>query len=195
MKTHGHDVDTAPALHRANYPGTFAPDWWFGGKRFGWSLRYKKSKSFCNLIPEKGQTKVLLVFGRDEREKIEVESSKLIPEVKAAYEAAPTFHDGKWMALVVDSSAVLADVEFFVETEETTEQNAHTDDAWGRPPRSGKSPPDSRSPRACLSASGRHQGGSASLRALLRPGATGLRQAYGTAGKIAPLPSVAAEPR
>jgi hypothetical protein len=55
-----------------------------------------------------------LVFGRDEREKIEVESSKLIPEVKAAYEAAPTFHDGKWMALVVDSSAVMTDVEFLL---------------------------------------------------------------------------------
>jgi hypothetical protein len=95
----------------ANYPGVFAPDWWFGGKRFGWSLRYKKSKSFCNLIPEKGRMMVMLTFGRDERSKIEPELSRLTPRVKAAYEAAPTFHDGKWLALPIDGPGALSDVE------------------------------------------------------------------------------------
>ena len=35
------------------YPGIFMPEWLFGGKKHGWSLRYKKSKSFCTLIPER----------------------------------------------------------------------------------------------------------------------------------------------
>ena len=48
----------------ASHPGVFQPDWWFGGKRFGCALRYKKSKSFCNLIPENGRFQLLLVFGR-----------------------------------------------------------------------------------------------------------------------------------
>jgi hypothetical protein len=28
------------------YPNIFTPEWLFGGKKHGWSLRYKKSKSF-----------------------------------------------------------------------------------------------------------------------------------------------------
>ena len=28
------------------YPDVFAPEWLFGGMKHGWSLRYKKSKSF-----------------------------------------------------------------------------------------------------------------------------------------------------
>lgn len=114
MKTHDHDMGAPPTLHRSELSRGLCTRLVVWRKRFGWSLRYKKSKYFCNLIREKGQTKVLLVFGRDEREKIEVESSKMTPEVKAAYEAAPTFHDGKWMALVVDSSAVMTDVEFLL---------------------------------------------------------------------------------
>jgi hypothetical protein len=27
-----------------NYPDVFTPEWLFGGKKHGWSLRYKKSK-------------------------------------------------------------------------------------------------------------------------------------------------------
>jgi hypothetical protein len=32
----------------AYYPGVFAPEWLYGGKKRGWSLRYKKSKAFRN---------------------------------------------------------------------------------------------------------------------------------------------------
>ena len=63
-----------------------------------------------------------MVFGSDEREKIEVELSKLTPEVKAAYEAASTFHDGKWVSLVVDSSAIMADVEFLLKLKKKPNQ-------------------------------------------------------------------------
>ncbi|MEN6423102.1 MAG: DUF3788 family protein, partial [Smithella sp.] len=28
------------------YPDVFTPEWLYGGKKHGWSLRYKKSKSF-----------------------------------------------------------------------------------------------------------------------------------------------------
>ncbi len=34
------------------YPGVFAPDWLYGGKNRGWSLRYKKTKAFTTLVPE-----------------------------------------------------------------------------------------------------------------------------------------------
>ena len=53
------------------YPGVFAPEWLFGGKKHGWALRYKKSKSFCSLVPEQGRCALMIIFGAKEREKVE----------------------------------------------------------------------------------------------------------------------------
>ena len=93
------------------YPGVFDTKWWFGGKKFGWSLRYKKSKSFCNLIPERGAFKVLLVFGGEERRKVEAILPELLSHVRDDYAKATTFHDGKWVSVKIDSKGVLSDVE------------------------------------------------------------------------------------
>ena len=93
-----------------SYPGTFAPDWVFGGAKHGWSLRYKKSKSFCTLIPEYGRLAVVIVFGKDERDKVERILPELPPAVAGLYEAAQTYHDGKWLKLAVPAEANVADV-------------------------------------------------------------------------------------
>lgn len=95
----------------SRYPGVFDTKWWFGGKKFGWSLRYKKSKSFCNLIPERGAFKVLLVFGAEERRKVEAILPELLSHVRDDYAKATTFHDGKWVSVKIDSKRVLTDVE------------------------------------------------------------------------------------
>ncbi len=93
-----------------NYPGVFAPDWQFGGKKHGWGLRFKKSKSFCTLIPERNQLRIQIVFGGEEREKAEAILPELVSHAREDYVAATTYHDGKWLGLVVDSDEVLADV-------------------------------------------------------------------------------------
>jgi hypothetical protein len=38
-----------------HYPNVFTLDWIFGGKKHGWTLKYKKGKSFCTLIPEENR--------------------------------------------------------------------------------------------------------------------------------------------
>jgi len=96
---------------QSQYPGVFETKWWFGGKKFGWSLRFKSAKSFCNLIPERGQFKVLLVFGSKEREKVERILADLRSHVRDDFARASTSHDGRWVSVVVDSKKVLADVE------------------------------------------------------------------------------------
>jgi hypothetical protein len=96
---------------QSRYAGVFETKWWFSGKKFGWSLRFKKSKSFCNLIPERGQFKVLLVFGGEEREKVEAVLADLTSHVRNDYAKATTFHDGRWVSVVVDSKKVLTGVE------------------------------------------------------------------------------------
>jgi hypothetical protein len=94
----------------AAHPGVFRPDWIYGGQKHGWSLRYKKSKSFCTLIPEYRRLVVQIVFGKDEQAKAEAVLTGLGPALKDAYRDAPTFQDGKWLAVPVRSAADLDDI-------------------------------------------------------------------------------------
>lgn len=92
------------------YPGVFLPDWQFGGQKHGWGLRFKKSKSFCTLIPKREQLAILIVFGGEERRQAEAILPELASHVRADYEKATTFHDGKWLVTKVDGEDALADV-------------------------------------------------------------------------------------
>jgi len=94
----------------SSYPGVFVPEWLFGGKKHGWGLRLKKSRSFCTLIPERNRLLVLIVFGGAERKKAESILEDLGPDVRHAYIEAPTYHDGKWFVLSVGRDEVLEDV-------------------------------------------------------------------------------------
>lgn len=91
------------------YPNVFGPEWLFGGKIHGWSLRYKKSKSFCTLIPEKSRFALLIVFGAEERTKVEGMRDSLTPCTRKEYDKAATYHDGKWLLLTIDSDNALKD--------------------------------------------------------------------------------------
>lgn len=92
------------------YPNVFTPEWLFGGKKHGWSLRYKKSKSFCTLIPEKNRFALLIVFGAEERAKVEAMRDSLSQHTRKKYDEATTYHDGKWLLLTIDTDKVVEDV-------------------------------------------------------------------------------------
>lgn len=93
----------------AAYPGVFAPDWTHGGRKHGWSLRYKKSKAFCTLLPEYRAFSVVIVLGAAERDKVEAQRDGLGPRLMALYDAAETFHDGKWLRIGIASDMDLGD--------------------------------------------------------------------------------------
>lgn len=97
-------------LIEAHYPGVFVPEWLFGGKKNGWSLRYKKNKSFCTLIPEKHRCVIVIVFGAEERAKVEAARAELSPQIVKAYDDATTYHDGKWLFLAIENEEVVKDV-------------------------------------------------------------------------------------
>lgn len=94
-----------------NYPGVFVPEWRFGGKKHGWSLRFKKSKSFCTLIPERNRLKVQIVLGGAERQKTEMILAELHENIRREYAEATTYHDGKWLAIILNSDGLLNDIE------------------------------------------------------------------------------------
>ena len=97
-------------LIEQNYPNIFTPEWLFGGKKHGWSLRYKKSKSFCTFIPEKDRFALLIVFGAIEREKVKEIRDSLSKYTQKEYDNAKTYHDGKWVLLTINSNEVIKDV-------------------------------------------------------------------------------------
>ncbi len=95
----------------SNYPGIFPPDdWLFGGKKHGWGLRFKKSKSFCTLIPERNRLVIQIVLGRMEREMVEAVLPELSSGIRSEFVGAMTYHDGKWLAIGVDSYEILEDI-------------------------------------------------------------------------------------
>jgi hypothetical protein len=91
------------------YPGVFAPDWLYGGKNRGWSLRYKKTKAFCTLIPEYRRFSALVVMGGAEREKFEERRYVWRPQVVKLYDEAKTYIDGKWLTIGISSKDDLHD--------------------------------------------------------------------------------------
>ena len=93
-----------------SYPGVFTPDWVYGGKKHGWSLRYKKSKAFCTLVPEYRAFSAVVVLGGAEREKVEARRDRLSPRLMALYDEAETYRDGKWLKIGISSVEELKDV-------------------------------------------------------------------------------------
>lgn len=92
------------------YPGVFTPEWIYGGKKRGWSLRYKKTKAFCTLLPEYKRLSVQVVLGRAEREKFEERRYAWRPELITLYDEAREYPDGKWLTIAIASAADRHDV-------------------------------------------------------------------------------------
>src|SRR3546814_196454 len=92
------------------YPGVFAPDWLYGGKNRGWSLRYKKTRAFVTLVPEYRRFSAVVVMGGAEREKFEERRYVWRPQLVKLYDEAKTYIDGKWLTVAISSADDLHDV-------------------------------------------------------------------------------------
>jgi hypothetical protein len=89
-----------------SYPGVFAPEWLYGGKKRGWALRYKKTKAFCTLLPGYRLLSVQVVLGRPEREKFEERRYVWRPQLVKLYDEAREYPDGKWLIVPISSADV-----------------------------------------------------------------------------------------
>lgn len=76
----------------------FIPELIYFTKKYGWSIRYRKSnKTLCYLFPERNSFSVLIVLGRKEASQIDLIKDLLNDTVKQVFENTEQFHDGKWM--------------------------------------------------------------------------------------------------
>ncbi len=89
----------------------FTPETVFGGKKYGWAIRYRRSgKSLCTLYPEKGAFTALVVLGGKETEQTLAVLSDFSPKVADVISSAKQYHDGRWLWLRVLNSADTADI-------------------------------------------------------------------------------------
>ena len=74
------------------------PELDFGGKKYGWSLRYRKSsKTLVTLFPEYGGFTALVVLGKEEVVKAEAIFEKLSRRVQELFRQTNQLHDGRWL--------------------------------------------------------------------------------------------------
>jgi hypothetical protein len=78
--------------------GDWTPELKFFAKRYGWTIRYRKSgKTLCSLFPENGAFSVLIVLGKKEAEKALAVADELGPNARAVLEGTEQLHDGRWL--------------------------------------------------------------------------------------------------
>jgi hypothetical protein len=86
------------------YPGVFSPEWLYGGRKRGWSLRYKKTRAFCTLLPEYRQFSAVVVLGATERQKFEERRHVWRSQLVQLYDHAMTYPDGKFLTVAISSA-------------------------------------------------------------------------------------------
>ncbi|HPZ23017.1 MAG: DUF3788 family protein [Bacillota bacterium] len=85
--------------------------WDDGGKYGAYECKFRKSgKTLCTLYVKKEELVVLIIFGKDEREKFEAERREFSPQLQQIYDAAKTYHDGKWMYISLRDSRLVPDI-------------------------------------------------------------------------------------
>ena len=86
------------------------PNLSFGGKNYGWNLRYRKGgKSLLSLYPQQNGFFAQVVLGKEQVEKALTLS--LGEKVGTLVRDTPQLHDGKWLWIPVTCEADAADVE------------------------------------------------------------------------------------
>lgn len=76
----------------------FVPELVFYAKKYGWTIRYRKSgKTLCSLFPEKGAFSALVVLGKKEAGKALSMLDEFSANVRTVLEGTEQLHDGRWL--------------------------------------------------------------------------------------------------
>ena len=95
----------------------FVPELIFYGKKYGWTIRYRKSgKTLISLFPEQGAFTALIVLGKKEGEKAAERLDELSPATRKLIGSVKQLHDGKWLWIRVLEPAHVEDVKRLLAT-------------------------------------------------------------------------------
>jgi hypothetical protein len=95
----------------------FVPEMVFYGKKYGWTIRYRKSgKTLISLFPEHGAFTALIVLGKKEGKKAAEMLDELSPATRKLIGSTKQLHDGKWLWIRVLEPAHVEDVKCLLAT-------------------------------------------------------------------------------
>lgn len=87
--------------------------WSDGGKKWKYEYKYRRGgKTLCALYARQDCFGLMIIFGKDEREKVENIRNRLSDQTVKIYDKAETYHDGKWV--MFDETVPASDVKIFL---------------------------------------------------------------------------------
>ena len=94
----------------------FSPELVFFTKKYGWTIRYRKSgKTLGYFFPEDNAFSVLLVLGSKESEKVDSIKNRLEARIKSVFENTEQLHDGRWLWIRVLTKSDVASVKLLLQ--------------------------------------------------------------------------------
>lgn len=85
--------------------------WNCGGKKWVYEYKFRKGgKTLCAFYFKGNTLGFMIIFGKDERIKVEEIRDELSSNVLETYDNAETFHDGKWVMFNLTNNSIIDDL-------------------------------------------------------------------------------------
>lgn len=85
--------------------------WNTGGKKCNYEYKFRKGgKTLCAFYFKDNTLGFMIIFGKDERTKVEKIRNELSSSVLETYDNAETFHDGKWIMFNITNNSITEDL-------------------------------------------------------------------------------------
>ena len=85
--------------------------WNYGGKKWAYEYKFRKGgKTLCAFYFKDNTLGFMIIFGKDERTKVEEIRNELSFDVLENYDNAETFHDGKWVMFDITNNSIIEDL-------------------------------------------------------------------------------------
>ena len=86
--------------------------WNYGGKAWKCEYKYRRGgKTLCALYAREQAFGFMVILGKDERAKFELQREAFSYETLKTYDEATTFHDGKWIMFELKDASLFSDME------------------------------------------------------------------------------------
>jgi len=85
--------------------------WNTGGRDWDYEYKYRRGgKTLCGLYARTDCFGFMVIFGKAEREKFESRRDDYCNQILATYDAATTYHDGKWVMFELVDMSIIDDL-------------------------------------------------------------------------------------
>ncbi|WP_424245279.1 hypothetical protein Dip510_000298 [Elusimicrobium posterum] len=85
-------------------------EWHTGGKAGVYECKFRKGgKTICSLFAREKGLGFMVIFGKEERAAFEEQRASFPKDIQKKYDAAKTFHDGKWVMFNTDKKIPLTE--------------------------------------------------------------------------------------